>query len=492
MKSLNDYEKQDLLEQFLELTASEFDLGASAASVFEPRDYQLPVLEALRLGIKRVCLCWHRRAGKDLIMLNWINECIQKSGGIFFHLLPTYAQAKKIVWDGLTKDKRRFLSYFTKGSIARVNESELKIVFKDGSIYQLIGTDNYNSILGTNPSGLAFSEYALQNPEAWKLLSPILAENRGWAIFASTPRGKNHFWELFESVKSDPGWFCERLTIGDTKRPSGEPVISEEEIRREIRQGVMDEETAQQEYFCSWTSPMSGAYYARLLEQAEKDGRITRVPYEARYPVQTFWDIGIGDSTSVWFFQIIGREVHVIDYYENRGHGIDHYAKVLREKPYSYESLNLPFDADAKELGTGKSIKDILWDLNVGPVDIVPRLSIEQGIQAVRAIIPKCWFDREKCKDGLRALQNYRSEYDDKRRAFSNNPLHDWSSHAADAFRYFAVGFRERNISPGPSHYQTEFDPLAPNYGARPDQFLSDLKFLGSHHNSMDEWDPFQ
>jgi hypothetical protein len=410
-------------------------------------------------------------------MLNYIVKESWRRVGVYYHLLPTFTQAKRIIWDGIDSNGRPFLDYIPQEMIAEKNSTEMKIKFINGSIYQLIGTDQFDRLVGPNPIGCVFSEYSLQNPQAWKLISPILLENQGWAVFIYTPRGKNHAFKLYNIAKDHPDeWYSRLLTIDDTK------VIDRGDVQQEISQGLIDQETANQEYWCSFTSPMSGAYYARLLELAEQAGRITSVPWDTRIPVQTFWDIGIGDSTAIWFVQKVGREIRMIDFYEARGYGIDHYVKKLREMPYAYDVHNLPFDAESKELGTGKSIEELLRQAHIGKVRIVPKMSIEQGIQAARAIIPKIWFDKEKCKDGLDALMNYRCEYDEKRESFKADPLHDWSSHAADAFRYFAVGFRDVIPQPMPSRYQTSYDIFAPNYGARRPDIEGE---------TMENWNPF-
>jgi phage terminase large subunit len=490
MKSLNDYEKQGLLEQFLELTASEFDEGVSAQCKFTPRDYQKPVLEALEGGIRRACLVWHRRSGKDLTMIHWITRCIEKRPGVYYHLLPTFTQAKRIIWDGRDLNGRPFLNYFPRDLIARKNETELKVHFRNGSIYQLIGTDHFDSIVGPNPVGCVFSEYALQNPQAWELITPILLENQGWAVFCFTPRGKNHAWKLFQSAKNDPEWFTERLTVDQTRREDGSPVIRWEEVQKEIDAGRLDPDLAEQEFRCSWNAPQVGSYYGKLLEQAEKEGRIGKVPWEPKLPVDTFWDLGVGDSTAIWFTQAYNKEIRVIDYLESSGEGLPYYKKELDKKPYAYGQHWAPHDIEVRELGSGKSRRDIARSLGIR-FNTVPNIPIDDGIQAVRAIIPRCWFDRDKCSKGLDALMAYHKEWDDKNQCFKDHPAHDWSSHSADSFRYFAVGFRERRPSSGPSFYQTEFDPFARNYGVRPELIREGWDPMAGE-KTMESWDPFQ
>jgi phage terminase large subunit len=411
-----------------------------------------------------------------------VNECIEKRPGVYYHLLPTFTQAKRIIWDGRDEHGRPFLNYFSQDLIARKNETELKVHFRNGSIYQLIGTDGFDSIVGPNPVGCVFSEYALQNPRAWELITPILLENKGWAVFCFTPRGKNHAWKLFQSAKDDPEWFCERLTIDETRRDDGSPVIRWEDVEKEIKAGRLDPDLAEQEFRCSWNAPQVGSYFGKLLEQAEKDGRIGKVPWEPQLPVSTWWDLGVSDSTAIWFTQAVGKEIRVIDYLESSGEGLQYYKKELDKKPYAYGRHCGPHDLEVRELGSGRSRKETAWDLGIN-FDVVPNIPIADGINAVRMIIPRCWFDREKCGRGLDALASYHKEWDDKANCFKDKPAHDWSSHAADAFRYFAVGFQEAFPVNLPTHYNTQFDPLAPNYGHRPHEVDEPL--------TMRDWSPF-
>ena len=435
---------------------------------FSPRSYQLPVLEFLDGGGKRAMLVWHRRSGKDSTMLNYAVKKAIIDPGVYYHLFPTFTLGKRVLWDGRTREGKKFLDYIPKEARdGKPNDTEMKVRFKNGSIYQVIGTDQYDSIIGTNPKGCIFSEYSVQNPKAWDLIRPILTENNGWAVFIFTPRGKNHAWKDFQKAKADPvRWFTQTLTVGDTKRDDGTPVITQEDIDQEIKDG-MDPELSRQEFWCSWTAPMSGSYYGKLMEKAESEGRVCNVPWDPKYPVDTWWDLGIGDATAIWFTQSVGREIRVIDYAIAAGVGFEYYAKVLKEKPYAYGRHGFPFDATAKELGTGTSIEEQAYSLGIRPVDIIPKLSIEDGISAVRSIIPRCWFDRTKCEEGLDALNSYHKEWDELNRCWKQRPLHDWSSNGADAFRYFAVGFREATMSKGSFKSETSFNVFADNYGIR-------------------------
>lgn len=402
---------------------------------FTPRPYQLPFFQAMDSGIKRAVLVLHRRSGKEKSCLNYCIKEMFRRVGTYYYLFPTYGQAKRVLWDGRDKDGFRFLDHFPADLIAgKPNETELKIKLINGSIFQLIGTDNIDSIVGANPIGCVFSEYALQNPAAWDYLRPILLENDGWAIFNFTPRGKNHAYQLFQMALKNPDWYVLRLSISDTG------VISTDQIEAERRSG-MDEEVIQQEYFCSFEGAQQGAYYGRQMEQAEKDKRIGNVRYQPEFPVDTWWDLGINDAMALWFTQTVGREIHVIDYEEHNGEGLPYYAKMLQSRGYVYGTHNAPHDIQVRELGSGKSRLETAAALGI-KFNIVPNIGIADGIDAARAFLSRCWFDSERTAKGRNALVSYHKTWDDKRKCFSSAPYHDWSSNGSDAFRYLAVGHK--------------------------------------------------
>lgn len=247
-------------------------------SKYFPRHYQLPILKALNGGIKRAVWCCHRRAGKDVTILNWCIAKLCQESQTCFYVMPSYAQAKKVIWDAITNDGMRIIDYFPSEIIAQKNAQEMKIRLKNGSLFQLIGSDNIDSLMGTNPKIVVFSEYALQDPNAWDYIRPILRVNKGYAIFISTPRGKNHFWDIFRTGQTTEGWFAERLTVDDTK------VLSAEDIERERKDGMSDE-LIQQEYYCSFDRGVEGSYYSKLLGQMEE--RITNISYDPYKPVFT-------------------------------------------------------------------------------------------------------------------------------------------------------------------------------------------------------------
>ena len=429
---------------------------------WEPRSYQLNLwkyMQGPQEG-KRGVAVWHRRAGKDLMAINIISTKIPQRVGTYWHMLPTYKQGRAIVWNGHTRDGRAFLDHFHPSLIASKNSTEMRITFTNGAHYQVVGTDNIDSLVGTNPVGVVFSEYSLQDPGAWDYIRPILAENGGWALFIYTARGRNHGFTMYEMAKRNPKWFCERLVAGSgpecTKRPDGTPVISDEVIEEERVSG-MPEEMIQQEFKCSFEAPFIGSYYGTQMLLAEKTGRIMEsLAHEDKLLVDTYWDLGMNDTTTIWFIQHFGNEERVIDYYEMSGEGLPHYAKLLRGQVSGYERMGAytygrhfaPHDVKVRDLGTGKSREDTARSLGF-KFTMVKRHEVEDGIEAVRSTIPLCYFSQKTCQRGIDALRAYRKAWDDKNKIFQSHPLHDWASNGADAFRMFAMARKER-----PKHQQ--------------------------------------
>lgn len=408
---------------------------------FEPRWYQIPLMNAICGGkYKRAVVVWHRRAGKDKTLINITAVMSQMRVGSYYYFLPELKQAKKIVWDGIDREGFKFLNHFPDAIIEGKNEAELKIKFKNGSLFQLVGSDRFDSSMGTNPVGCVFSEFALQNPQGWNYIRPILRENGGWAIFNSTPRGKNHLYDLHMMAKDNPSWFGQILTVRDTK------VLTEEEIQEE-RDAGMDEGLIQQEFYCSFSASTPGAYFAKEMSAADEQGRICGVPIETGIPVDTYWDLGIDDSTSIWFVQVTGREIRIVNHYENAGEGLSHYARILKEFADTHNIVYgchvLPHDGKNRQLQTGKSTRDFLYDLGI-KCDIAPRPRVkEDAIEAARQMIPRCWFDSKRCAQGIESLRQYRKEWDEINQVYKPRPLHDKNSHAADAFQTLALGFRQ-------------------------------------------------
>ena len=404
---------------------------------WEPRRYQLPAWQFFEDGGKRGVAVWHRRAGKDLFGINLCAVESQKRVGLYWHLFPTYNQGRKIAWQGKTKTGRPFLDHLPPELIKSTNNTEMRKEFRNGSIYQVVGTDNVDRLVGANPVGVIFSEWALMDPRAWDLIRPILVENEGWAFFIYTARGHNHGYSLYNIAKKLDYWFAELLTVEMTKAVSLQAV-------KEERDAGMPEELIQQEFYCSFEAAMAGSYYGEGMSRAEKEERVRDVPWDPLLPVHTWWDLGINDNMVLWFLQVppSGREIRLIDYYENSGEGLPHYAKYLRELPYDYGTHYAPHDINVRELSTGRSRLEIARELGIR-FQVVPKLSVSDGIEAVRSILSQCYWDQKKCQRGVDALKEYRKEYDDKLQCFKDHPVHDWTSHPADAFRTGAVGMRD-------------------------------------------------
>ena len=398
----------------------------------------MPAWAFLEGGGKRAVAVWHRRAGKDEVGLHWTAVAAHQRPGTYWHMLPEAAQARKAIWEAVNPHtgRRRIDEAFPRELREATRENEMFIKFLCGSTWQVVGSDNYDSLIGSPPVGIVCSEYAISKPQAWDYLRPILAENDGWALFIYTARGRNHGADLYEMARANPKWFAERLSVDDTK------AISAEIIEEERRSG-MSEDMIRQEYYCSFDAAVVGSYYGHLLNAAEDDKRICAVPYDPAALVTTAWDLGYGDDTAIWFAQIVGMEVRIVDYYENRGMGLDHYAKVLQAKPYAYHQHLLPHDGSHGELIAGTTIKAQAEALLGRNVEILPRIDIAEGINAARVLLPRCYFDATRCAQGLKALRLYRRDWNDERKVFSDKPLHDWTSHAADAFRYLAMGLKK-------------------------------------------------
>lgn len=394
---------------------------------YAPRELQQRIHDSLKRFNVLVC---HRRFGKTVLCINQLIksaiEC-ERDRPRFAYIAPLYRQAKQAAWD--------YLKYYTRPIPGmEAFESELRVDLPGGRRVQLFGADNPDAIRGIYLDGAVLDEYAQIPPKLWpEVIRPALTDRQGWATFIGTPKGRNSFCELYEAAKVNPAWYAAMFKASETG------IIDPEELAAARKD--MGEDQYEQEFECSFQAALLGAYYGKILAQAEKDGRIGKVPWEPTIQVYVSWDLGIGDSTALWFFQVHRREVRIIDCYEASGVGLDHYVKVMREKPYTYaQEANLwPHDIDVQELGTGKSRLDVAQTLGLRG-KIVPKIPIDDGIGAVRMLLPRCWFDAEKCKAGLEALRQYQREYDDEMKVFKNKPRHDWTSHFADSMRYMAVG----------------------------------------------------
>lgn len=385
----------------------------------------------------------HRRGGKTVAAVNdlirGVLRCPQPSPRAFY-IGPTYSQTKKVAWD-----YAKHYSSTIPG--IRTNETELRIDYPNGGRLQLVGAENADGLRGIYADEAVLDEFAFMSAEVWhKVIRPALADRDGRATFISSVNGRNEFHRLHQMALANPEeWFTMNL------RASVSGILPPEELDALRRE--MPEADFRQEFENDFDVATKGSYYGALMSQAEADGRITSVPYDGAALVHTAWDLGIGDATAIWFVQAVGRELHWIDYYETSGQPIAHYAGVLKSKPYIYGEHYLPHDAAAREKGTGKTIVEMLGEMGVKGV-VAPRLSVDDGIAALRTMLPKSWFDAKRCADGIEKLRQYRAQYDERRQVLSDRPLHDSTSHCADAARVFAVSYKDRQPMPRPNrHY---------------------------------------
>lgn len=426
---------------------------ATIQGKYQLRDYQIPINRAFDNGYRRIIQLWHRRAGKDITDINLVAAEMLLNIGNYYYTFPTYSQGKKALWEGRGKDGIRYLDYFKKELVnGKTNDTEMKIKYKNGSIFQVIGVEDADRIVGTNPRGIVFSEYSLQNPKAWEYMRPILVENKGWAIFNYTPRGKNHGYKLWKMAIKNKNWWTEKLTIDDTK------VLTEEDVQEERNSG-MTEDMIQQEFYCSFISAIQGAVYWKQANDAEKNNQFTIVPYDPAMLVHTVWDLGKGDTNCIGFYQTNGVTWRKIDYLSGNRKGLPDWIKLVLGKKYTYGKHFAPHDIEVSDysLSGNKTRKEVAKDLGID-FQIVPKLSIEDGINAGRIFFTKLYIDKDKCAEFLDAIPQYAYEYDEKLKIFKDAPLHDWTSHYADEHRYAAIAADMMNNTITTKQYKPTFN----------------------------------
>lgn len=391
---------------------------------FTPRPYQMGLFKARERGCKRMLCVWHRRAGKDKALLNLvIREAVQRVGAYYYYF-PTAVWARKAIWDGMDKDGFAFKKHFPDEIVLNIKDREMQIELVNGSIFQIIGTDTLD-VVGVNPVGCVFSEYSLQNPKAWQYITPILLENDGWAAFNFTPRGKNHAYRLYEMARKSDNWYCEKLTVRETGS------IKEEDIDREISQGVISRELAQQEYYCSFELGVEHSIFSNSMKDCRTGGRIGLFPYDPSLGVYTFWDLGVSDAMSVWFGQKPKgiERVFMIDHMEESNKGLSWFKEQLDLRGYRYATHFAPHDVAKRQVIDASSVISSARKIGLN-FEMVPRTSsVEADIELVRRMLPIFSFDEEKCSSGLDSLFDYHRNED------TGKPVHDQSSHSVDAFR---------------------------------------------------------
>lgn len=426
--------------------------------IYKRRDYQKDAWDAFHgvgehkgKNYRIFVFNWHRRAGKD--MTNW-NMAIERTAEMPMttkYAFPTSDMSRDNLWESYTNDGLRFTDFVPKDLRVRrhanddgLNDSLKRIEFITGGSIRIISAHKPGRLRGGNSKLFVLSEFQAMDPSVIDIIEPILEANGGILIINMTSNGDSAAKGYLEAWKQDPTVYVSILPVTETNvfKPEQMERIRAGAIKRFLARGQSEEEAnafVDQEYYCSWDSPVAGAYFGSAMRRADEDKRITNVPYEATMPVNTYWDLGIDDSMSIWFVQLIGREVRVIDYYENSGEGLAHYAGVLNARGYSYGKHYAPHDIEVRELTTGVSRKETAVKLGIRFETVKRPTAKEDGIDAIRNLLSRCWFDVNKTKRGVGALKGYSKKWNEKLMVYSNEPVHDWTSHATDAFQTLAL-----------------------------------------------------
>lgn len=414
-----------------------------------PRDYQEPAWNSWLEGCNRQLLIWHRRAGKDDINLRMHAVGAFNRVGTYWHMLPQYAQARKAIWDAVNPHtgRRRIDEAFPAAIRASTRETDMFIRFVNGSTWQVVGSDNYDALVGTPPVGLTGSEWALANPTAWAYLSPILAENGGWASFITTPRGNNHVKKMLDSFRDDPRWFTQVLTAADTGAVSAASIEDQRKDYAAMFGAEMADLLVAQEFGCSFAGAMIGAYWAVEVDRAEVEGRIGVVDIDPSQPVHTAWDLGKAINNPIWCFQVIKGRPRIVDFYRPDSDDLEVWCKWLDARGYHGNDY-VPHDIMAPVWGTQRNRFETLKDHGRKP-KMVPMVSVAEGINAGRETIKQAWIhsgDDERGKrvtEGVEGLRAYRREWDDDLKSFRENPIKDWAEHIGSSFRYLGLSWRD-------------------------------------------------
>ena len=361
----------------------------------------------------------------------------------FAYIAPTYSQAKKIAWD--------YLKHYTKNlPNTNYNETELRADFFNGSRIQLLSSENPDSIRGIYLDGAVIDEASQVSRELVdEVIRPALSDRKGWLSLCSTPKGMNNiFYDLYLKAQSEKDWFLYTARASETK------LVDDEELKAAL--SVMGQATYNQEFECSFIGNVKGSIYGELISKLEDEKRIARVPHDPSYPVNTAWDLGYNDSTAILFYQNVGHAINVIDSYENNNKAFPHYAQILKEKDYTYGEHIGPHDLDQTDFATGRTRREVAYQLGLR-FKIAPKLNVEDGIHAVKMLLPRCYIDVDNCKKFINALRHYHRKYKEKDRMYSAKPNHDWSSHFNDALRCLATGM-ERSQFKNKLQFQKDYN----------------------------------
>jgi phage terminase large subunit len=420
------------------------------ADGWEARPHQEKLWDYLVGGGKRAVAVWHRRAGKDEVLLHYSAYAAMRRRANYWHMLPEFGMARRAIWDSVNPHtgRKRIDEAFPQAIRASTRDNDMQIKFINGSTWSCVGSDSvtHGGGIGSSTAGIVFSEYALANPSAWGYYRPILEENDGWACFISTPRGRNHLLTTFQHAQRTSGWFAEILTAGDTGALSHQALA--EALSEYIALYGEDAGRAmyESELMCSFTASVLGSFYAIEMRHVREEGRISdEVVADPARPVDRYWDLGMHDDTSIWFAQSNGAQLYILDHVAASGRSLEGWRDEIErrhnEHGWKHGTDWVPHDAKVKELGSGRTRVETMLALGLKP-QMVPWATIDDGINAVRRTLPLCAFHPRCEEGGISALEQYRREWDDDKKAFRASAVHDWTSHPADAFRYLAMSWR--------------------------------------------------
>ena len=402
---------------------------------YKPRAQQALVHKELD-KYRYAVLCCHRRFGKTVMVLNHLIRAAltnKNHNPRLAYIAPTYKQAKSIAWD--------YLKYYTKNIPGtKYNESELRCDFVNGSRITLLSSENFDSIRGIYLDMVAIDEVAqVSQGLIDEVVTPALSDRRGKMFLIGTPKSMNNiFYDYYLKAQSDDKWFLYKAKASDTK------IVEQDELDAAL--AIMGEAKYNQEYECSFTGNVVGSIYGDLVDDLDEAKRIGGVPYNPAHLVNTSWDLGYTDACSIIFFQQVNHNIHIIDYYENEKEALPHYAEVLKEKEYIYGNHYAGHDVEQTDFSSGYSRREVAANYGIR-FRVAPRINLEDGIHAVKMILPRCKIDSDKCSDLLIALRHYHRKYNDKERVYKIKPVHDFSSHPMDALRYLATGIQEETIT---------------------------------------------
>lgn len=426
---------------------------------YEPRDQFMPLHTRTQ---RWACVVAHRRAGKTVACINeLVTRALytQKKNARYAYVAPFYRQAKDVAWN--------YLKEYAEPFATKIREADLRVELVNGAWITLYGSDNPDALRGLYFDGAVLDEYGDSRPSLWgEVVRPTLSDRKGWAIFIGTPKGRNHFYDIYKTSQTSDRW------LNVTLRASQTGLLDDEELG-DLRE-QLSEEQYEQEMECSFEAAVLGTYYANIVNMLESNGQIgpSACEYDPQFPVSVAMDIGYTDSTAMWFWQLRPDGLAIIDYEEAQGKPLEHYFELLLNKAYEYDKIWLPHDARAKTLQTGRSTVeqflnpeqlDAKYQGVTFPVDITPSLKKQHGIDAARLILPKCYINQTACAEGVEALRAYRRKFNEVTKQFSNEPLHDWASDGADAFRYLALVTKDKAVSPGTmTNKPNVFEPERP------------------------------